>query len=190
MLPACLEGAITASPHHHICITTHARPLACRYAATEMEVSWLCGQALLTKPVVMGVDMEWRPQYTAGARQHPVALVQVCYVPGNNPAGLAVAAGGTAGAGAGGGPPPGAAAAGSSTSSSSSGVVGGAGAGAGAGADGNKAGGRASSGGGAGSGGGGCGVSGEACVPWDWDRTHGTGLVCLLLHVVSAAPAS
>lgn len=49
----------------------------CRYAATPMEVDWLCGQALASKPLCMGLDMEWRPQYRAGARQHPVALVQV-----------------------------------------------------------------------------------------------------------------
>jgi hypothetical protein len=44
-----------ASPH---------LPLRCRrYAATPLEVDWLCQQLLQELPSVIGLDVEWRPTY-------------------------------------------------------------------------------------------------------------------------------
>ncbi|EFJ48923.1 hypothetical protein VOLCADRAFT_90238 [Volvox carteri f. nagariensis] len=37
-----------------------------RYATTAVEVDWLCGQLEAVRPAVIGLDMEWRPQYIAG----------------------------------------------------------------------------------------------------------------------------
>ncbi|GIM13601.1 hypothetical protein Vretimale_16672 [Volvox reticuliferus] len=65
-----------------------------RYAATAVEVDWLCGELLAARPPVIGLDMEWRPQYVAGSPSNPTALLQICYAvaprhPGHLPLGAA-----------------------------------------------------------------------------------------------------
>lgn len=63
-LPACLLGCLGCSA---------------RYACTAVEVEWLCSQLLQLAPPVVGLDLEWRPQFTAGHPGNPTALVQLCY---------------------------------------------------------------------------------------------------------------
>ncbi len=36
------------------------------YSCNAAEVDWLCGQLLEARPPVVGLDVEWRPQYMAG----------------------------------------------------------------------------------------------------------------------------
>ncbi|PNW74192.1 hypothetical protein CHLRE_13g588900v5 [Chlamydomonas reinhardtii] len=52
---------------------------AIRYATTALEVEWLVGQLAAAAPAVVGLDMEWKPQYVAGVPANPVALLQICY---------------------------------------------------------------------------------------------------------------
>ncbi|GLI65811.1 hypothetical protein VaNZ11_009434 [Volvox africanus] len=64
-----------------------------RYAATAVEVDWLCRELLAARPPVIGLDMEWRPHYVAGSPANPTALLQICYaVPAGHPGYLALGA--------------------------------------------------------------------------------------------------
>lgn len=48
-----------------------------RYAATAIEVDWVCGELLAAAPLVVGLDVEWKPNYVKGQAPGRAALIQV-----------------------------------------------------------------------------------------------------------------
>eukprot|EP00877_Chromochloris_zofingiensis_P003951 jgi/Chrzof1/13557/Cz08g02020.t1 len=47
-----------------------------RYAATAIEVDWVCGELLAAAPLVVGLDVEWKPNYVKGQAPGRAALIQ------------------------------------------------------------------------------------------------------------------